>query len=324
LHQVRDIAELLDLGGARHSWIPDTTSDKWTQSLVPNGAMDVRDILRDSGNFGTLLDWGETSLGIVTGNNRFFTLNMEKFRDLGLSRAETRPVSPPGSRHLRGLSFTGTAWQDLERSGAPVLLFYPDDRPSDAAQAYIEGGLSSGVEAAYKCRVRKPWWRVPLVKAPDIFLTYMNADTPRLVVNQAGARHLNSVHGVNLRTQVRSLGRDLLPISSLNTMTLLGAELVGRSYGGGVLKVEPREADTLPMPSPKAVERSSASLAALRPHLAQALRSGKLLDAVSLVDRAVLIEGCGLTQAQLATVVHARELLSDRRRTRGGNPRGVN
>ena len=87
------------------------------------------------------------------------------------------------------------------------------------------------VEQAYKCRVRRPWWRVPLVDIPHMFLTYMNADTPRLCSTRAGVHHLNSVYGVYLRPGSIRTGQDLLPIASLNSMSMLGAETIGRAYG---------------------------------------------------------------------------------------------
>lgn len=147
-------------------------------------------------------------------------------------------MSPPGSRHLRGLAFTVAAHQQLARTGSSTLLFRPVGQPSPAARRYIRVGEQLGVHTAYKCRVRSPWWRVPLVPPADVLLTYMNADSPRLCANHARTHHLNSVHGVYLRPELRRLGIDLLPLGALTSMTLLGAETVGRAYGGGMLKLE--------------------------------------------------------------------------------------
>ena len=101
---------------------------------------------------------------------------------------------------------------------------------------YIVEGEAAGVHKAYKCRVRSPWWKVPRVAVPDAFLTYMNHDTPQIVTNRAGVAYLNSIHGVTFAGAHRQLAMDLLPMAALNTVTLLGSELVGRSYGGGILK----------------------------------------------------------------------------------------
>ena len=65
-------------------------------------------------------------------------------------------------------------------------------------------------------------------------------------------------------------------MAALNTVTLLGSELVGRSYGGGILKIEPKEADQLPVPSRSTIEATERKLRALRPQLAKGLRQGKL------------------------------------------------
>src|SRR6266516_2046082 len=46
------------------------------------------------------------------------------------------------------------------------------------------------IHKAYQCKVRLPWWRVPLVEKPDFLYTYMNYDRPRLIRNDAGAHVL--------------------------------------------------------------------------------------------------------------------------------------
>ena len=70
----------------------------------------------------------------------------------------------------------------------------------------------------------------------DLLVTCMNADTPRLAVNEAKAHHLNSVHGLYLAEGYGGMA-SALAVASLNSATLLGAELVGRAYGGGSLKL---------------------------------------------------------------------------------------
>ena len=157
---------------------------------------------------------------------------------------------------------------------------------------------------------------------PDLLLTYMNHDRPRLITNEAGVHILNSVYGVALRPERRKLGRDLLPIACLNSVTLLGAEVVGRAYGGGLLKLEPREADLLPVPSDVLIKTVGGKLRNLRPQLSKALRSNDLLKAVEMVDRILLKEALAVSDDDIAGLRTARELLFERRRSRGRANRG--
>ena len=328
LHQVVSTAELdpapggQDPGGtgAAHRWWPADRSGKWTPALLPASALQVYTPLVAGDGVTGLQTWGETTLGAVTGRNSYFALSPAQAGGLRLAETETVPLSPPGSRHLRGLSLSAAAWRALGAGGSRTLLFRPGpDRAamSPGARCYLAQGEAGGVPEAYKCRVRSPWWQVPLVPPADLLLTYMNADTPRLTTNSAGVRHLNSVHGVYLGEQTRDLGRELLPLASLNSVTLLGAELVGRAYGGGILKIEPREADQLPVPTPAVVAACRDALGARRPAVRAALRSGDLLAAVRLVDHVLLRGHLGLDADQHAELVAAHALLTARRIARG-------
>lgn len=186
---------------------------------------------------------------------------------------------------------------------------------SDAARSYVQAGHAAGVHLAYKCRVRSPWYRVPLLAPADLLLTCMNADTPRLVTNRAHAHHLNSVHGVYLGAEHAALGRDLLPLAALNSVTVLHAEMVGRAYGGGVLKIEPREADRWLVPAPELVAARAAPLRAVRRAVAGLLARGRLLDAVALVDDALALD------TDLESVRAARNSLASRRAVRSRRAR---
>lgn len=316
--QVRNAADLGRVSAGR-TWRPDHPADKWTPGLLPTDALAAYSGLLAGPGFTELETWGDTTLGMVTGNNKYFTLSPARAAQLGLRSSDLLRLSPPGSRHLRGLALTTPALTDLGAEGSGIWLFRPAGEPSPAAWDYIEAGHTAGVDLAYKCRVRKPWWRVPLVRPANLLLTYMNADTPRLTTNHARAHHLNSVHGVYLQDQLRDLGQDLLPLASLTSMTLLGAEIVGRAYGGGMLKLEPGEADRLPVPAPDVVHGAAGDLAAIRPKVARCLRAGRLTDAVALVDEVLLTGHLGVPGGDLAALRDAHAELTARRTARGAD-----
>lgn len=313
--QVRNASDLDEMPPAL-AWTPTKPEAKWSGATVSADATSTLLDLVSTGTFTALQTWGETTLGMVTGRNAYFALTPERKRELGLSSRDVLPLSPPGSAHLRGLELSARALTELGKNGKRTQLFRPPSNPSKAAAAYIAEGEADGVHTGYKCRVRRVWWQVPLIKPADLLLTYMNADTVRLVTNSARAHHLNSVHGVYLAEEHRGLGVALLPLAALNSVTMLSAEISGRAYGGGILKMEPGEADRWLMPSPDTVVNASEKLHAIRPLVGGHLRAGKLAEAVKLVDDTLLVDGVGMTRAAVRTVREARDDLAARREVR--------
>ena len=300
------------------TWVPGTPDGKWTTSLLEADVLRAYGEIVSSDAFCPLEEWGDTTLGMVTGNNKFFAMSPARASELGIPQNELLRLSPPGSAHLRGLKLTQKGWKALGQDGKATLLWRPDqDEISDASLAYIATGERANVQAAYKCRVRKPWWRVPLVRPADLFLTYMNADTPRITTNEARAHHLNSVHGIYLRREHQSLGKESLPLAALNSLTFVGAEMVGRAYGGGMLKIEPREADRLPVPSPAVVEAAALVLKRVRPYLQTNLRNGRLIEAAQQVDDALLVGELGVGRKDVKNLREAYVQLAARRKARG-------
>ncbi|MBV9162249.1 MAG: hypothetical protein JO309_02385 [Pseudonocardiales bacterium] len=71
--------------------------------------------------------------------------------DLKLPPSELLRLSPPGSKHLQGLSFTGSALAELGAAGSSTWLFRPNGEPPPVAWAYITAGQTAGIHTAYKC-----------------------------------------------------------------------------------------------------------------------------------------------------------------------------
>lgn len=320
IRQAKNADELAELSIGL-TWTPKDPSAKWTSSLVDPNAVNSLQRLLTEGLFTNLETWGDTTLGMVTGNNKYFTLSPKRIEELGLRSNEVLSLSPPGSSHLRGLELSKSMLAKLGKDGYATYLFYPSDPPSVEAAAYIDDGHRTGVDTAYKCRVRKNWYQVPLVPPADLLLTCMNADTPRITANDARARHLNSVHGIYLNAESKKLGRELLPLASLNSVTLLHAEIVGRAYGGGILKIEPKEADIWSMPSPTLILEHACALRSVKRRVKELLAKGRLLDAVEVVDEILLQDHGTFSTKQLDDIRQARFDLAQRRTIRAASGR---
>lgn len=184
-------------------------------------------------------DWARVDIGFVTGANAYFVLSPDDAEAAGLPANVLTPVvSRP--RDVRGLEVA-----DVEQQLLLDLAGVTDLDP--ATVRYLQTGVQQGITQRYKARMRKPWYAVPLPRQrPDALIPYMSHFGPRLIVNRPGTRNSNLLHGVSLLPGAPSVRA--LAVAMCGSMTLLSAEIEGRAYGGGVLKLETREAERLRIP----------------------------------------------------------------------------
>ena len=121
------------------------------------------------------------------------------------------------------------------------------------------------------------------------------------------------MHGIRLKKGAHPETASALSLLCLNSATMLGAEIFGRSYGGGVLKMEPREAATLPVPGPRAVAVAYGKLKNERVGLEQQLRNGQWAAVVERVDEVLLRDAFGLSTAEVNVMHNAAVELRTRR-----------
>ena len=212
---------------------------------------------------GTLASAG---IGYVSGNNAYFHLSRAEAHERGLPTERLLPIVRKG-RALRGLRFRVQDWEAADGEGDAGYLFHAPGGLAgadfDAAtRDYLRHGEGLGVPRAYKCRVRDPWHAVPVSDPPDAFLTYMSGGTPRLAANAAGALAPNNLHLVRLKPAAAAAGwtADLLAAAWRCSLTALSVEIEGHSLGGGMLKLEPREAARVLVAGPPLTRLDLASL----------------------------------------------------------------
>jgi adenine-specific DNA-methyltransferase len=317
LHQVADSNELADLHAFDGTAVAPRATGKWTDLLLPAQSRTIFQQVT-SEHFVDLGSYGRPELGTVTGSNAFFTISEATRAEHRLDRAHLTRIVPPGTRHLRGTRFTAAQWEELRLHGQRVWMLNPStSRPRAGLARYIRHGELQQVHEAYKCTVRTPWWRPPAVTPPDLFFTYMSHRYPRLVTNAAGVSLVNSMHGITLREDAPAIARNALPLIAFNSVTMLGAELFGRSYGGGILKMEPREAAALPVPDAALLTDAWDAIGPQRSRLDELWRAGQWEQVVDHVDGALLVAAAGVDPAAVAAIREAARVLR-RRRTRRG------
>lgn len=274
---------------------------------------ELRGLYRAVGGSGRTARLGQVAnvgIGYVTGNNDYFHLSPEQAGRLKIPGRFLRAAVRRG-RALRGLEFGPGDWAAGLVSGEAGYLLHvaPEARLPGTLRGYIEQGRRQGVHLAYKCRVREPWYAVPHVHQPQAFLSYMSGAVPHLVANTADAVAPNSLH------LVRSSRFSGLALAALwqTSLARLSAELEGHPMGGGMLKLEPGEAEKVRLPLPQlAPER----LEELARELDRLLRAGRAAEAEALADRTLLMDGLGLSRTDCALLREGAAGLRERRRAR--------
>lgn len=281
-------------------------SEKWLKYFLSGAQIDLMRELKMDPRITNLRSHAMVDVGVVTGNNRFFLLSTDEARQYRLGNWIHPLVSR--SHQLKGAILGEPEWQSLrEKSHKTGLFCIPKEVNVDldaAVRDYISFGESLGVQEGYKCSVRKVWYSVPSIWNPDCFFFRQIYDFPRVVANDIGATCTDTIH------RMRCISPRDMVISNLYThLTAASAEIEGRSYGGGVLELEPTEAESLLMPARlgPAVPLEEAD---------RLIRDGRLTHLLEENDRLLLQKHLGLTRRESQTLKGIWDRMRDRRSNR--------
>jgi adenine-specific DNA methylase len=318
LTEFSTIAELMRSAPAAEPEAPkfvNHNTEKWLKYFLTAREIDFMRGLRLSPNVTTLNDHAEIDVGVVTGKNDFFVLSQEQSTANGLGRYEWPLVGR--SAQLEGAIFSGADLKKLTSENSRVFLFYvPPETNGDltaGARRYIAQGEVEMVHKGYKCSIREPWFSVPSVWKPDCFLFRQIYDFPRAVLNLSGATSTDTIHRMSCRTKADAA---VVAASLYTHLTAASAEIEGRSYGGGVLELEPTEAERLLVPKDLGGGLSIEEIDAK-------IRNGGLEEVLKENDRMILKERLGLTEAECRLLRGIWDKMRARRRTRGRKKEAV-
>lgn len=219
-------------------------------------------------------------IGYVTGDTRFFHFTESERNEASLAVAHLKRSVSRGTQ-ICGSVFRSDDWELLRDTDKPCWVFHPLGEDDAAVRRVVCNGLEKGVADRMKCRSRTPWWRVPLGDAPQAMLVYLGK-RPRIVENQARAYAANTLFSI----AVSAVPAASLALGSMTSVFQLSALLAARRLGGGLRKLQVRDAASLPIPVVDAPRGECDEVDSL-------VRAGAWGDAVRRADEVVLRKGLG-------------------------------
>lgn len=195
-------------------------------------------------------DFARVMRGIATGDNAFFFLTQEQADALEIpdeflkdAIGRTRDIS---SDHL-----TLAHLEALDAKGRPTLLFAPDNRPLSAfpkkVQAYLQQGEALGLPQRALISQRKPWYKMEQRMSPPFLFAYLGRRNVRFIRNDAEALPLTGFLCIYPKRSDPAYINALWKVLQ-HPGTVANLAQVGKSYGAGAIKVEPRSLERLPLP----------------------------------------------------------------------------
>lgn len=217
----------------------------WTP-MLPARAEGIGPLLR--GRTAKLGDYCRVRRGIATGDNSFFTMTAAEADEWEIEERFLAPVVL-GSKDLPTEGPLDEAFHASRvEAGARGFLFFCHESikalQGTRALRYIQHGQELGVHERFNCRTRRPWYAVERVSSADFFATYMSRKRARIVRNLTGARCMTSLLNIWAKPDIDP--EALRPALEDSTNAQLLREF-GRTYGGGLGKIEPGDLITLPI-----------------------------------------------------------------------------
>ncbi len=202
----------------------------------------------------TLGQFAKVLRGIATGANDFFFLTRAQAKALKIP-AEFLLPAIGRTRDIHEEIITTKTLDALDAAGRPTLLFSPDGRPlheySKPVRDYLQHGEELGLPQCPLIASRKPWYKMERRAPPPLLFAYLGRRNVRFIKNEIGVMPLTGFLCVYpLQLEVSQLWAALR-----HPETIANLRLVGKSYGSGCIKVEPRALERLPLAMDNAVAK---------------------------------------------------------------------
>lgn len=195
-----------------------------------------------------LSDFARVMRGIATGDNDYFFLTRSQAKKYEIEPEFLFPAIGR-TRDVDSEIIDDEILNSLDKKGRPTLLFSPDGRDIKRfpihTQKYLLKGEEMGIHRKKLVSTRKPWYKMETRIPPPIIFAYLGRRNCRFILNKANVLPLTSFLAIYPKENIPP--EKLFRILN-HPKVIQNLFLVGKSYGDGAVKVEPRALENLPIP----------------------------------------------------------------------------
>lgn len=217
--------------------------DKWTELKLNKN---IRDIYHFQYAEKTVKfnDYATASVGITTGNNKFFAVNQ-----MIINKYELEEYAVPllgRSVEVDGLIYDfKDLRRNIDKNQNVWLLNFNGKKLNEGAINYIKYGEKNGQNLGYKLGLREKWYEVPSIWNPDAFVLRRMGAYPKLIKNNIAGTSTDTFHRI-----VMNFNKNIYELLVLfySSVSMLSIELESRSFGGGALEILPGDFKNIRLP----------------------------------------------------------------------------
>ena len=291
------------------------TNDKWTRYYLNEKENNVIEEIKQDSRFRKMGDVSLVNVGITTGNNDYFSLDDNSVKKYDLKKYAKPLIGRSSQTH--GLVFDEDDWEKNVNKGVKAYLLTINENVnvedmSEVQREYIKIGEDNGANKGYKCRIRKKWYSVPSIWIPDAFLLRRSNVYPKFVLNGIDAVSTDTMHRIKIKDEY---DKNKIILSYYNSISFALTELCGRSYGGGVLEILPKEAENIIIPNIDDMDEQNVNR--LIGILDDNIRNKRdIREAIRIMDKEILENYLGISADTINMYREIWKTLNDRRMNR--------
>lgn len=198
-----------------------------------SGGNSIDEILSEYKNrfeFKKISNYAEVKIGVVTGSVDYFIMPRKEAKETGFNVSRLIPILKSSTEFGDYLTLGKKSLNVLIALKAKDHLKYT---------RFIRQGVKDEINLRAHSEQREPWYAVKVGKIPDAFFHYRATKIPFLLPNPHQVQSTNSIHRIYYKN-ITEIEKKWMIVSMLSTPSQLSVETNSKTYGRGILKIEPK------------------------------------------------------------------------------------